>query len=176
MKGLKSNPGFKFELLLSFSYGCIIPETGEVSFSIYPYYWEWSMSKFPCSLTRNMTSHSMENLTFHSLLRWKVIILQFSLHPSYNRFLKGWENTLFELRNERVKNWRNGFFFLFSIKFEPFSSPGIKIEEFHESWITVGSVSAALSGPAFVPLGKERRLNFPSQRLETEPRINYGSD
>ena len=38
--------------------------------------WEWSMSKFPCSLTRNMTSHSMENLTFHSLLRWKVIILQ----------------------------------------------------------------------------------------------------
>ena len=34
------------------------------------------MSKFPCSLTRNMTSHSMENLTFHSLLRWKVIILQ----------------------------------------------------------------------------------------------------
>ena len=34
------------------------------------------MSKFPCSRTRNMTSHSMENLTFHSLLRWKVIILQ----------------------------------------------------------------------------------------------------
>ena len=38
--------------------------------------WEWSMSKFPCSLTRNMTSHSMKNLTFHSLLGWKVIILQ----------------------------------------------------------------------------------------------------
>ena len=35
----------------------------------------------------------------------------------------------------------------------------------------MGSVSAALSGPAFVPLGKERRLTFPSQRLETEPRI-----
>ena len=34
------------------------------------------MSKFPCSLTRNITSHSMENLAFHSLLRWKVIILQ----------------------------------------------------------------------------------------------------
>ena len=41
-----------------------------------PFTPEWSMSKFPCSLTRNMTSHSMENLTFHSLLRWKVIILQ----------------------------------------------------------------------------------------------------
>ena len=38
--------------------------------------WEWSMSKFPCSLTRHITSHSIENLTFHSLLRWKVIILQ----------------------------------------------------------------------------------------------------
>ena len=30
----------------------------------------------PCSLTRNITPHSMKNLTFHSLLRWKVIILQ----------------------------------------------------------------------------------------------------
>ena len=43
----------------------------------YPFHsWEWSMSKFPCSLTRNMTSHSMENLAFHSLLRLKVIVLQ----------------------------------------------------------------------------------------------------
>ena len=30
----------------------------------------------PCSLTRNITPHSMKNLTFHSLLRWKVVILQ----------------------------------------------------------------------------------------------------
>ena len=30
---------------------------------------------FSCSLTRNITSHSMENLAFHSLLRWKMIIL-----------------------------------------------------------------------------------------------------
>ena len=36
--------------------------------------------------------------------------------------------------------------------------------------ITLGSISAALSGPAFVP-GKERRLTFPSQRLVTEPTI-----
>ena len=28
-----------------------------------------------------------------------------SLHHSYNRFLKGWENTLFELRSERVNLW-----------------------------------------------------------------------
>ena len=39
------------------------------------------MSKFPCSLTRNMTSHSMENLTFHSLLRWKMIIIQILATP-----------------------------------------------------------------------------------------------
>ena len=33
-------------------------------------YQEWSISKFPCSLTRNITSHTMlDNLAFHSLLR-----------------------------------------------------------------------------------------------------------
>ena len=36
---------------------------------------EWSISKCPCSLTRNITSHSMKNLAFHHLLRWKMIIL-----------------------------------------------------------------------------------------------------
>ena len=33
----------------------------------------------------------------------KWLYYKFSLHHSYNRFLKGWENTLFELRGERVK-------------------------------------------------------------------------
>ena len=33
------------------------------------------MSIFPCSLTRNITTRSMENLAFHSLLRWKMVIL-----------------------------------------------------------------------------------------------------
>ena len=33
--------------------------------------------------------------------RW--LYYKFLLHHSYNRFLKGWENTLFELRRERVK-------------------------------------------------------------------------
>ena len=36
---------------------------------------EWSISNFSCSLTRNSTSHSMKNLAFHSLLRWKVVTL-----------------------------------------------------------------------------------------------------
>ena len=34
------------------------------------------MSNFPCSLTRNITSHSMKNLAFHCLLWWKMITLQ----------------------------------------------------------------------------------------------------
>ena len=33
----------------------------------------------------------------------KWLYYKFSLHHSYNSFLKGWENTLFELRTERVK-------------------------------------------------------------------------
>ena len=36
---------------------------------------EWSMSNFSCSLTRNITSHSIKNLAFHSLLSWQMIIL-----------------------------------------------------------------------------------------------------
>ena len=36
---------------------------------------EWSSSNFLRSLTRNITSHSVENMAFHSLLRWKMIIL-----------------------------------------------------------------------------------------------------
>ena len=33
----------------------------------------------------------------------KWLYYKFSLHHSCNRFLKGWENTLFKLRSERVK-------------------------------------------------------------------------
>ena len=33
----------------------------------------------------------------------KWLYYKFSLHHSYNRFSKGWENTLFELKSERVK-------------------------------------------------------------------------
>ena len=36
---------------------------------------EWSMSNFPYSLTRNIISHSMKNLAFHSTFRWNMIIL-----------------------------------------------------------------------------------------------------
>ena len=48
---------------------------------------EWSISKFPCSLTRNITSHSIKNLAFHSLLRWKMIDTLHCLTTSAYTFL-----------------------------------------------------------------------------------------
>ena len=47
---------------------------------------EWSISNFPYILTRNITLHSMKNLAFHSLIRWKMIILP-SLTTSLNTLL-----------------------------------------------------------------------------------------
>ena len=52
------------------------PQQAKQQPSINPFTPEWSMSNFSCSLTRNMTSHSKENLAFHSLLRWKMILIQ----------------------------------------------------------------------------------------------------
>ena len=39
----------------------------------------------------------------------KWLYYKFSLHHSHNRFLKGWENTLFELRSERVNTLMSSF-------------------------------------------------------------------
>ena len=55
----------------------------------------------PASLTRNITSHSMKSQAFHSLLRWKMIILPIPI-TSYHFSLKCWENVHFEL-------WVKGF-------------------------------------------------------------------
>ena len=57
---------------------------------------------FPCSLTRNITSHSMENLAFHSLLRWKMIMLPILTTSPIHLSLDSWENVLFGLGSERV--------------------------------------------------------------------------
>ena len=43
----------------------------------------------------------------YSDVKW--LYYKFSLHHSYNRFLKGWENTLFELRSERVNRFINNW-------------------------------------------------------------------
>ena len=50
-----------------------------------------TISNFLCSLTRNLTSHSMENVAFHSLLRWKIITTN-SHYITYTVFFRGWEN------------------------------------------------------------------------------------
>ena len=63
---------------------------------------EWSISNFSCSLTINITSHSMKKLAFHSLLRWQGIILPILTTSRIHLSLRGWENGLFELRSERV--------------------------------------------------------------------------
>ena len=47
--------------------------------------------KFPCSLNRIITSHSMKNLGFHSLLRWTMIILPIPTTSLIHLSLKGWE-------------------------------------------------------------------------------------
>ena len=52
---------------------------------------EWLISNFPCSFTRSNTWHSMKNLAFHRLLRWKMIILSILT-----------TSLLFELGIERV--------------------------------------------------------------------------
>ena len=60
--------------------------------------------EFPCSLPRNMTSHSMKNLAFHSLLRGKIIILPILTTSLIHFSLNGWDNVLFELGSERVNS------------------------------------------------------------------------
>ena len=64
---------------------------------------EWSISTFPCSLTRNVTPQ-YEELGFSSLTQMKDDHTTNSHYLTYTflQFLKGWENLLFELGSERV--------------------------------------------------------------------------
>ena len=47
-----------------------------------------TISNFSCSLTRNITWHSMKNLDFHSLRRWKTITLTILLYLTYTSLFK----------------------------------------------------------------------------------------
>ena len=68
-----TNRSYITRLVIDFQYQSI---NWYRSLSISPFHsQEWSISNLPCSLSRNITSHNMENLVFHSLLRWKMIIL-----------------------------------------------------------------------------------------------------
>ena len=65
---------------------------------------EWSSSNSSCSLTRNITSHSMKNLVFHSLLRWKMIMLPILINSFIHFSSKGWENVLLSLGVKGLKS------------------------------------------------------------------------
>ena len=60
------------------------------------------MSNFPCSLTRNITSHSMENLAFRSLLWWRRIILPILTTSLIHFSLGGWEN----VHSDLTQRWQ----------------------------------------------------------------------
>ena len=57
----------------------------------------------PAASPENTTWNSMENLAFHSLLWWKMIILPILTTSAIHTLCKGWESILFELGSERVK-------------------------------------------------------------------------
>ena len=61
----------------------------------------------PCSLTRKITSHSMKNLAFHSLLRWKIIIDTTNSHHLNYTFLLKFGRMYFSkyYRSERINAW-----------------------------------------------------------------------
>ena len=76
VKGLKScfEPGQALWLVWSHNCAVCWPKGREKE--LWPFHsQEWSMSNFSCSLTRNITSHSMKNLAVHSLPSWQMIIL-----------------------------------------------------------------------------------------------------
>ena len=66
----------------------------------------WSISNFLCSLTRNVTSRSMKNLAFHSLLGWKMITLAILTTSLIHFSPNDWEDVLSELGSEGVKGTR----------------------------------------------------------------------
>ena len=90
-----AKPGCKFSLLHTLNHTAIKLFSshnskmkqnaiqGKTSFPCEPTlsHQEWSISNFPCSLARNVTSHIMKNFAFHSLLRWKMIILTILTTP-----------------------------------------------------------------------------------------------
>ena len=60
-------------------------------------------SSLTLSLPRNITSHSIKNLAFHSLPKRTMIILPILTTSLMHFFLKGWENVLFELGSKTLK-------------------------------------------------------------------------
>ena len=58
----------------------------------------------PAASPEILHSHSMKNLPFHSLLRWKMIILPILTTSLIHFTLKGWENVPFEHGSDEVNH------------------------------------------------------------------------
>ena len=73
---------------------------------------EWSISSFPFRLTRNITSHSMKNLAFYSLLQMKDDYTTNSHYLTYTFLFKRLGGSTFW-----TWEWKgNGFHFLNSVQ------------------------------------------------------------
>ena len=49
----------------------------------------------------------MKNLAFHSLLRWKIIVLAILTTSLIHFFIRGWENLFFELGGRIEQEYRD---------------------------------------------------------------------
>ena len=58
--------------------------------------WVWSISNVPVASPERLHHTVMENVAFHRLLRWKMIILPTLTTSPIHFSLKGWENVCFE--------------------------------------------------------------------------------
>ena len=75
------------------------------------------MSNFPCGITRNITSHSMENLAFHSLLRWQIIILPIlTMSPIHFPLGKLGECTFSDVFDSRTQTGSHYFVIIYCLK------------------------------------------------------------
>ena len=110
---------------------------------------EWSMPNFLYSLTRNITSHSMKNLAFHSVFRRKMIILPILTTWLIHSSLKGRENVLFERGSKGVErlNIQGLGFGLGQRSRQPFHSqvpkvhsPNLSKEKYMGEVVRIGSV------------------------------------
>ena len=122
------------------------------------------MSNFPCSLTRNITSHSMKNLAFHSLPRWKMIILPILTTSRMNFSLKGSENGLLALGSGRVNQFiiLTGYpcTFYSLVKLRLHAVPSTVIERLERARGTRGRLPCSLQSraPSCISLAPVSRL------------------
>ena len=90
----KTNAKFEYYFLLLFTHTALISNN--------PFTPESDQCQNSPAASQEIWHHTVwRTWLFIAYSDEKWLYYKFSLHHSYNRFLKGWENTLFELRSER---------------------------------------------------------------------------